>query len=331
MQRHSQKILIIGAGSIGQRHLRNLLSLGYRDIFVAEIDKDKRDEIKSKYKIKIFSDYKNALKESWDAVFICAPPAFNIKIAGDILNVQKNKCAIFIEKPLSNNLAGVPELIKKARQYKTPIMIGYNLRFHPLIKKTKDILDKKLLGKIYGARSDMSQYLPDWHPREDYRRGYSANKKLGGGIVLDDIHDIDYLCWFFGDVNKVSGFVAKVSNLEINTEDYADLTLYFKIGAIAQMHMDYLQRRPSRSFKIIGEKGTLICDIINNELKYFLANGKKWRSYKLKNFDYNKTYIDEIKYFMDCAKKNKNPESDIVNGYKTLKIALDAKRKTPKI
>ena len=325
MQEHSQKILIIGGGSIGQRHLRNLLALGFKDIFVADINKKKLDEIEKQYKIKIFIDYRNALKENWDAVFICTPPVFNIKIASEILSAEKNKCAIFIEKPLSNNLAGVPSLIKKAQKYRVPIMIGYNLRFHPLIIKTKDILDKKLLGKIYCVRSEMGQYLPDWHPWEDYRRGYSANKKLGGGIVLDDIHDIDYLCWFFGDVNKVSGLVEKVSNLEINTEDYADIMFYFKNGVIGQMHMDYLQRAPSRSFKVIAEKGTLICDIVNRELKYFLAKDKKWHSYKLKNFDYNQTYVEEVKYFMDCAANNKIPESDIVNGYKTLKIALYAK------
>lgn len=317
------KILIIGGGSIGQRHLRNLKKIGIKEIGVVEINKKKIEDIAEKYRVETYKELKNALKEKWDAIFICTPPATHTKIA--IIAIKK-ETPIFIEKPLSNNLRNIKFLIKTIKINKVPAMVGYNLNFHPQLREIKKILKKKLLGKIWGTRAEFGQYLPDWHPWEDYRSGYSAQKRLGGGIILDDIHEIDYLYHLFGKIKKISALAEKISNLKIDTEDYAELTLWFKNGILGEIHMDYLQRIPVRNLKIIGEKGTLIWDIRESELRYFLIKNKKWHSKKIKNFDFNQTYLKEIKYFLSCIRNHTKPQPDLNRGYEALKIALAAKK-----
>lgn len=323
---NNEAILIIGAGSIGQRHLKNLKTLGIKDIGVLDLREEKLKIIKEKYDgggVRTYKDLNQSLKENWGAIFICTPPSTHINIASRVI---EKKSPIFIEKPLSDNLKNTGALIKKIKKYKIPVMVGYVLNFHPQFVEIKNILNRKILGKIWGIRAEFGQYLPDWHPQENYRFGYSAQKRLGGGIILDDIHEIDYLYHLFGKIEKVFAFAKKISDLKINVEDYAELILWFKKRIIAQIHMDYLQRDPSRSLKIIGEKGTLIWDLKKNTLEYFLAKDKKWHKNLLKNFDFNQVYLKEVKYFLDCIKNNKNPQPDMGRGLETLKIAISARK-----
>jgi len=317
------KILIIGGGSIGQRHLRNLKDIGIENISILDVDKKRLPVLEEKYRVKTHKNLGNALKEKWNAIFICTPPSSHIEIA---LKATATRTPLFIEKPLSDNLKNIPKLIAKIKKNKIPVMIGYNLNFHPHFQEIKKILKEKILGQIWGVKAEYGSYLPDWHPWEDYRKGYSAQKRLGGGIILDDIHEIDYLYSLFGKVKKIFTWAGKLSDLEINTEDYAEIILLFENGVVGQIHMDYLQRMPSRNLKIIGEKGTLSWDIRKSELSYFLVKDKKWQIHRIKDFDYNQTYLNEIRHFFDCLKKKKHFVTDINRGYQTLKIALAAKK-----
>jgi predicted dehydrogenase len=157
---------------------------------------------------------------------------------------------------------------------------------------------------------------------------YSAKRNLGGGVVLDTIHEIDYAMWFFGEVAKISSIYGKLSSLEINTEDIAEVLLKFKKGVIANIHMDYIQRCYSRNCKIIGEEGTIFWDFNENCIKLYSARMKKWKTiYKPKNYQMNQMYIDEIKYFLDCVKKKQNTFNDVFDSLKTLKVALAVKGK----
>jgi len=321
----NQKILITGGGSIGQRHLRNLITLGVKDIGVVDIKKDKCLKMERLYKVRTYADFETAVEDKkWSAVFVCTPPASHILIAA---RAVRRNIPVFIEKPLAHDLKGVKKLARAIKARKIAAMVGCNLRFHPALKKIAVMLEKKVLGKVWGVRAEFGQYLPDWHPWEDYRKGYSAQKKMGGGILLDAIHEIDYLYWMFGDIAKVKAMAEKISDLEIDSEDYAEIVLKFKNGAIGAIHLDYLQRAASRSLKIIGEKGTINANLRSGEIKYFLADDKKWRIKKIKHFDYGKTYIDEIKYFLDCMARNKMPEiSTIGDAERVLEIALLAKK-----
>ena len=305
------KILVVGAGSIGQRHIKNLKTLSVGHIGIID-------------PVLGLPSYtlKEALKEKWDAVFICSPSSTHLKIA---LEVAKTKIPMFIEKPLSHTLKGLTQL-QKVSQNTKPVMVGYNIDFHPQFKRIQDILKKKTLGKIFGVRAEFGYYLPDWRANTDYSKSYSAKKELGGGILLDDIHEINLLYNLFGPVKNVFGLVQKQSDLKIDVEDYVEMILKFENGIIGQIHMDYLQRNYSRHLKIIGEKGTLIWDLGNAKLDLFLSLNKKWQTTdEIKDFDWNETYLAEVKEFLNCLKLNKNPESDLQRGIDTLKIALKIK------
>lgn len=317
------KILIIGGGSIGQRHLRNLKALDVQDISVVDLNKEKLKEIKEKYDVGIYMDLESALKQNWDASFICTPPASHVKLA---LSLIDKNIPIFMEKPIASNLKEADDLMKGVKKSGALLMVGYNLNFHPQFQKIQEILEQKILGSIWGARAEFGQYLPDWHPCEDYSKEYSAKEELGGGIVLDDVHEIDYFHCLFGKVGRVFAFAEKISNLKTDTEDYAEIILNFKNNIVGSIHMDYLQRIGSRHLKIIGEKGTLEWNIKGAKLKYWFVEDKKWIVDKLNGFDFNQTYIREVQYFLDCIKDDKTPKLDIRRGHETLKIALAVKK-----
>lgn len=321
--RKNLKILVVGGGSIGVRHLKNLKALGIKELAVFDLDQKKLKEIGKKFRVQTFRDLKTALKREWSAVFVCTPPSIHIGIA---LMALEKKTPLFIEKPLSHNLQNTQKLINKIRKYKIPAMVGYNLNFHPYFQRIREMLKNGLLGKVWGVRAEFGQYLPDWHPWEDYQKGYSAQKRLGGGIVLDDIHEIDCFYGLFGRVKKTFAFAGKISNLKIDTEDYAEIILWFESGVIGEIHMDYLQRDYSRNLKIIGEKGTILWDLKTKTLSWYLDSQKKWQSHCLKNFDNNQPYLEEVKHFLNCLEKGAKPEPGIERGCQTLKIALSVKK-----
>ena len=208
------------------------------------------------------------------------------------------------------------------------VLGGFNLRYHPSLIKIKEILEtEQLIGKVVSARVQCGQYLPDWHPYEDYRKGYSARSELGGGILLDGIHEIDYLRWFLGEAKEVFAFIDKLSSLEIDTEDTVEMLIRYESGVIGEVHLDYIQRAKSRTCEIIGEEGSIVWDINKARVELYRAEDKKWEIFPLReDFEYNDLYIDEIKYFIECIEKGEKAYPDEIDGKKVLEIAIAAKK-----
>lgn len=319
------KILIIGCGSIGQRHIKNLVKLKARKIVAFDTNEERLNEAKtSDTKIKVFNTLADTWNEKPNLAFITVPTALHINYA---LEAARRGCHLFIEKPLSHNLKNINRLLEIVRRKKLITMVACNMRFYWSIAKIKTLLEKNTIGKVISARIETGQYLPDWHPWEDYRKMYSAKKKLGGGVILDAIHEIDYALWFFGEVSKVYALHGKLSSLEIETEDIAEILLRFKTGIIANIHMDYIQRYYSRNCKIIGEEGIILWDFNEHCVKLYQVKSKRWRVFKEpKNYNTNQMYLDEIKYFLNQVKKQTNTFNNIVSGLGTLKIALRCKK-----
>ena len=168
--------------------------------------------------------------------------------------------------------------------------------------------------------------MPDWHPWENYRISYASSMRLGGGVVLTQIHEIDYLYWFFGKVFEVYGLTGKLSDLEIDVEDYAVCLLKFKNKIIAEIHLDYFQKPSVRNCKIIGRKGQIRWDWENNHVQIFKNKDKKWVTKNFeKKFDKNKMYVDELEYFFNCVKRKKTPMNSIIDRLEPQKIALAIK------
>ena len=316
------KFLIIGCGSIGKRHIRNLKSLGYKNILAYDVKKDRLEEVKE-CNVKTYNDLNEAFNQNIDVVLVCTPPAFHLQHA---LLALKNDCHVFIEKPISHDLEGLDELISIAEEKRLVTMIGFNLRFEKGLKLVKKILEEKAVGKVTTAICIAGQYLPDQHPWEDYRYGYAANKSLGGGIILDGIHELDYISWFLGNIKEVFCFADKLSSLDMDAEDTSAILLKFENNAIGIIQMDYVKRTYERTCEIIGENGIIKWNFGKHTVKLFSAKTKEWKTIQDdKEYDINKMYVDEIKFFIDCIKGKKKPPVNAMKGKKILEVALATK------
>jgi len=202
------KVLMIGLGGIGQRHTRNLRALlgngveiiAYRvrrqmHVVTPTMAADASRNVESEYAIQTFSDLEEALAQNPDAAFICNPSSLHVPVT---LACIRAKCDVFIEKPLSDSMAGIDELIHAADEHKVIAMVGYQLRFHPCLRALAETVKSGILGSLLGVRATVAEYLPNWHPYEDYRRMYASRADLGGGVVLSQIHEFDYLYSLFG-------------------------------------------------------------------------------------------------------------------------------------
>jgi predicted dehydrogenase len=316
------KILVVGCGSIGQRHIRNLKLLKAGELTAFDTSPERRKEVGEKYGIEVYDDFNKALKNKPDVALICTPTSLHIEYA---LVAARHGCHLFIEKPISHTLEGVSELIEIASKKKLAILVGCNFRFHWGMQLVKKLLDEGKIGRLLSGRAEFGQYLPDWHPWEDYRRGYSANKALGGGIVLDAIHEIDYMHWLAGKINAVSAFTGKLSSLEIDTEDTAEILLRGE-GVIASIHMDYVRRDYNRCCQLVGESGTIQWSFQDNLVSLFTAATKQWQTYDAhKSYDVNDMYVAEMEHFLRCVRGEEKPSLGAEEAKRELEIVLAAK------
>lgn len=315
-------ILIVGLGSIGFRHLKNLQSLGYKDIYVYRTKKGINNYSISK-KIKLIQNFDLAITEKkFNLIILSNPTSEHIKFA---IKCVKKGINVYIEKPLSHNLKNIQKLVNLSKKSKTKILIGCQLRFNPNLIYIKEFLKRKKLGKIYSVFCDAGQYLPEWHFGENFKKSYAAKKRLGGGVILTLIHEIDYLYWLFGPFKSINSIGGKITNLDINVEDTVCSNIKTKNNVSILLRTDYWRKPPTRTLNIIGEKGQIDWDYFNKELKITDRNGKNLIRKKIK-LNNNHNYLNIIKHFINCIEKDKLPKVPLAEGIYTLKVALAIKK-----
>ncbi len=315
------KILIVGLGSIGKRHLKNILTIkNAKNIEIIIYSKQTKSYLGNHKNIKIFDTLDECLLEKPDVGFITNETTYHIPIA---IKLAKAGLDLFIEKPLSNKISNVKTFTKVVEIKKLITLMGCNLRFHKCINEIKNLIDKKTIGNIISVKVECGTYLPDWHPNENYSKSYASRDELGGGVVLTCIHELDYLYWFFGEIQEVFSITGKYSNLKITASDLSAIILKFKNNIIAEVHLDYFQKPEARSCKLIGTKGTITWDSLNNEVKIYDFKKSKWESkLKIKKYDKNEMYVKELEHFIQCVNKKKKTINDISQGEYVLKVAL---------
>jgi len=310
------KILILGCGSIGTRHAKNLKFIGVKDIVLCDKDKSRLQSLANIIGTNLlYADYKQAVKENKDlsSVIICTPTSYHVEQA---LYFAKNRINLFIEKPLSHNLDKVKSLQKIVDSYKLAVMIGHSYMFEFGFLKLKSLLEKKIIGQIYFVTYLQGQFLPDWHPKSDYRVEYTARKNLGGGALLTlTSHSFYLIEWLFGKVQSIRGdIVTKVGKLDVDVDDSVFLLMITDKNIIVQSQNNFIV--PIHNHKIIveGEKGRLEYDFVEKKIKILLRNKKS----KILDVDKgsNDRFVKEIKYFLSNVKnnnldKNLNLESGI--------------------
>lgn len=313
-------IIIIGFGSIGKRHYSNLFKLGYNNLTVFDPADDAFVEFDNIKRLECLGI--KALR-SFSAAFICNPNNLHLSKA---IKCAQAGCHLFIEKPLSHNFSGIDRLDKLCKKNKLITLVGCNMRFQPCLSFIKYYLEKKKLGNIYSIAHEFGCFLPDWRPGRDYRKNYAAKHSTGGGIILDDMHEFDLLFWLnnFNQVVKTNFIFNNSGALRIETEDNCLAIFEFANKALGLVKCDYLQQSYSRNCKIVGKKGNLEWDF-NENIVWLRAKNKRKKIFEAKNFDFNQTYVKEIKYFFNCIDKNKPTFNDIKTAASVLKYCVDKK------
>lgn len=315
--------LVVGAGSIGSRHLRNLRTLGITRLAACDPDAERRKGVAQESGVQTFADLQPALADFKPSlVFVCTPPVMHVAQARAAVAAGAH---VLVEKPLSVDLEGVGALISEAAAGKRQVQVGYNLRFHPGAQRLKRLVEEGAVGRILWAYAEVGQYLPDWRPQQDYRRSYTARRALGGGIILDASHELDYVTWLLGLPAEVQCMAGKVSGLEVDVEDCATILLRFREGTRADVHMDFVQRGYNRSCKLAGEQGSVVWDYPANEVRLYRADRDAWETERL-SCQPGDMYLAEVQDFLECVAQGRAPRVDLLQAKRVLEIALAAKR-----
>jgi predicted dehydrogenase len=332
------RILLVGLGGIGQRHARNLRAVlgqnvdliayrarGLSALITPMLSLDKTRNIQEEHNIRGFDTLESALSEAPDIAFVCNPSSMHIDTA---LKCAQAGCDLFIEKPLSNSWRDVDRLIDCVVSNRRVAMVGYQFRFHPCMQRLRAILDDGLLGHLLAVRAMIGEFLPAWHRYEDYRTIYAARSELGGGVILSQIHELDYLYFLFGVPRSVFALGGHWSNLEIDVEDTASMLLECTMeGRALPVHvqLDYLQYPPMRRWEIVGDNGKLIVDLVTNETTLYTNNLAEPERTRIEHFERNQLFLDELKHFLECVETRQQPMVTVQDGAESLRIALAAK------
>lgn len=318
------KALVVGGGSIGRRHLRNLADLGVGGLGLVDIREEAREQLRKELGAETFATLEEGLAWSPQFAVIATPPHLHVEQA---LAAAERGIDLFIEKPLTHQPEGIPLLIRHLERHACVSLVGCNMRFHPGPAQVKKLLDERRFGKILFARIHTGSYLPEWRPGSDYRQNYAANVETGGGCLLDCIHEIDLARWYLGEVAELLGYTARLGALEISTEDYAFLLLRHESGAISEVHLDYLQRSYERGCQIAGEAGSLFWDFRSGAVRCYDAERREWSELaQPAGWAVNDMYVAEMRYFLDCVRERKQTMLPVAEAARVMDLVFAARK-----
>jgi predicted dehydrogenase len=339
------KFMIVGLGSIGRRHFRNLIALGEQDIILVRSHRATLpDDELAGYPVE--TDLHEALKKHKpDAVVVGNPTSMHLDAA---IPAAGTGCAILLEKPISHSTERMDEFEAAVKKSGSKVLVAFQFRFHPGLMRAKQLLSDGELGRIISANVHFGEYLPAWHPWEDYRKGYAARADLGGGVVLTQCHSLDYLPWLVGRVESAWGFTAKLSDLEVDVEDTAEIGLRFAGGALGHLHLDFNQQPPEHRFEIIGTKGTIKWNLADGATRIYRASpeslqistgmgikaGGEWREYPLpEDWERNVMFLEQMKHFVAVVRGDVEPSCTLEDGVRVMKLisAVHESQKTGRL
>lgn len=285
------KVLIIGLGSIGQRHANALISLGIKDIAALRTGKGQKDVLPMFDNIKVFTNEEDAFNWQPTHIIISNPTSLHlhfVKIA-----IEKN-IKFFVEKPISDDLK---EILAIEKLDKAKGVVGYNLRFHGLFRLIKEFITNKTYGEVISAQLHVGQYLPNWHPYEDYRDAYYSKKELGGGALRTLSHEIDLMQYFFGEVHSLFAKVQKDSNLEIDVDDVTNIIAKTDHCAQVNIHINVLDPNIVREGRIYFTDGVVRYDFMKSKVVFISNTGEENIIYNQKE-SIDIQYQDQMKEFI---------------------------------
>jgi predicted dehydrogenase len=326
----SMRILVQGIGSIGQRHYKNARTLGH-DVAILRTSNEMRPFVKDFFNTQksegndpvVFTDLADAMHEfKPEALIIATPNHMHMEAA---IEGAKQGLHLLIEKPVHNKIEGLDELESLVAEKHLTTLVGYNLRFHPLLKRVKSMVDSKEIGEITSVSMEVGENIVDWHPWEDYRDTYAPFIKSGGGALLCFSHDIDYLYWIVGIPDTLCAAGGKVTPLEGDAEDLVQAIWKYTAGPTVLLHIDYWQRPKVRTLKIIGSKKTILWDAYEALTIWDHEKGEKTIEEVPEGFERNNMFLEELTHFVECIEKGKESEIPLSQGREVVKIVENMK------
>ena len=322
------RVAVLGCGSIGRRHARNLLALGMgaSDLVLYDPDPAAQERLEG-----IRGEFVTALDAVWQSgprvVFVTSPTDRHVSLA---LEAARRGCDLFIEKPLSHTLEGVETLCREVEARRLVSMVGCNMRFHPGPALVRELLQTGAVGRVLAARIHTGSYLPDWRPGTDYRHGYSASAERGGGAILDCIHEIDLALWYFGDAALLFAATSPADSIgldvDVDVEGVAELLLRHGSGALSSVHLSFVQRDYQRECTIVGTEGTLSWRFAEPCVRWRGNAVEPEREYPLPSgWQLNDMYLDELRAFLPCVESRAATPQTVRQGQAVLGLALEAK------
>lgn len=315
------KLLVVGTGSIGKRHIGNLLELG------AEVQAfSYRNDVQSlDLRAMPVHDLAGALASDVEAVVIANRTDQHMSVALQAARAGKH---LFLEKPLAESMAGVDELVATVQQKGLVVEAGFMLHSHPNLLWIREQLAQGLLGEIWHMRAAVGQWLPDWRPGSDHRQGYGAFRAMGGGVTFDLIHELDLVQWLLGPITDVTAMMRQAPVLEIETEAVAQISLQLASGALAQVHLDYLRPSYGREMEIVGRHGVLRWDHVEGVVTLEAAGQMPREVHRIpEGFERNHMFLNHMHYFLRRLQSPTLPaSSQLEEAVAVLRVALAAHR-----
>jgi predicted dehydrogenase len=316
--------LVVGLGSVGSRHLANLQALGIENILLFRTGEGSSAVGPPKGTFPEEGDLDRALSRAPKAVIVANPTALHVETS---LRAVRAGAHLLVEKPLSHSMEGVEELAGEVKTRGLQAMVAFQFRFHPGLQRVKKWLEEERVGQVVSAHVHWGEYLPGWHPWEDYRSSYSARADLGGGVIHTLSHPVDYLGWLLGPVESVTAEVGRLSGLQVDVEDVAALTLRHVSGAMSCIYLDYARRPPRHDLEIIGTTGTIRWDNQDGTASVFEAEAGSWCEERPpEGFERNHLFLREMEHFLTCLAGREDPSCPLEDGAQALQVALAAHR-----
>jgi predicted dehydrogenase len=321
-----KRLLIVGLGSIGRRHLRLMREL-LPDAQIAVVTRTSEEEMEPADSAERFSSIEEALAMRPDAAIVANPATMHVDAAKRLADSGVH---LLVEKPLSSSTVGIAELMAAAQANGVMLMVGYNLRFLPSLLCFRDLLREKRVGRVLSVRGEVGQSLPTWRPGRDYRDAVSARTALGGGVLLELSHEIDYMRWMFGEVEWVRAVHLRQSDLEIDVEDTAHLILGMTGTAgepiVAALNMDFIRHDATRTCTAIGSNGSLRWNGLADTVEVFEAGQDAWELLFRGRRDPDESYRAELQHFVGCIASGHAPIVSGGDGLAAVRIVEAARR-----
>lgn len=312
-------VLVVGCGSAGSRHARNLRKLGVQKLLLYDPDQGAADRLASEFSLKRVNSIEQALDSGVDGVVVASPPDHHLSAARLAIEAGAN---CFIEKPLADSLAGVEELLDRADGSGLFIMVGYNLRFFAPLIELKRIVSSGELGRILTIGAEFGQYLPTWRAGTDYRTNYITAGSAVGGIILEESHEFDYVKWLAGPVESVYCAAGQLSDLEMEAEDTALIVMRHTGGALSHISVDCTQHGYVRGARVVGTEGTATWTF---PATLSIARSDGTHEERDLGTDFSSAYELEMREFLECLAGSKRPTVDGREALESLRIALAAR------